>query len=193
MPRKKPTAPKKSVGQQVIDALNEFIESGELARVLEKLPPNSPKVTPKLCPPRPEEKKTRSGQFELAGREARRALREWAWQILRSSDEGEWDGFAEDAALSVMHDDVQGWGEVVAWMGHVVWAAKVRHGSALEVSALGFTELTCLHKQRLSLSAESCEHYDDGWLLNVGYDFGTAKPGTGIHELIKTVLALKGT
>jgi uncharacterized protein (DUF2267 family) len=38
--KKTPAKPRKSIAQQVIDALNEFIESGELARVLEKLPHN---------------------------------------------------------------------------------------------------------------------------------------------------------
>ena len=59
----KKAKPKVSIGARIEQALREFIESGELVRILEKCNRNPPTIPVKSLPPKPEEKP--KGEWEL--------------------------------------------------------------------------------------------------------------------------------
>lgn len=191
--KKKPT-----VGQQIIRALNEFIESGELQKLLEKLPPNPPKVKVKSLPARPkaDDKPPKKGQFELDGDKAQAALYEWAWEVL---DTGEEHSHRQSTACDAYDharngDDFLGWAAVVEWMKHIAWLADVLGVTRVEVSPTGFTELILgTRGQKVQLLAKHCEHYyKNSWLLKVHYDYGKDAPGNESVVFIDKLLKIKG-
>lgn len=197
--KKTPAKPRKSIAQQVIDALNEFIESGELARVLEKLPHNPPKIKPKLCPPRPEKKPKAKGSFTLTGPAATYALRDWASYVLMDDPDGNDHSLVQEAANGVTIDpDVKEWGDVVEWMRHVAWLSRLFFGpQGVSVTATGLAKFPRPWEggPALYLAVASTQNKSSGWMLEVEYDYGNCTPGSGTEfvPLIEKLLAHKDT
>lgn len=185
--KKKPT-----VGQQIIRALNEFIESGELQKLIENSKANPPKAKAK---PKAEDKPPKKGHFQLEGVKAQYALKEWAFEVLFTGGDGYKDRLAEDVSGSARFNDFcpGGHREVVEWMRHVAWLAKVIDSSSVDVNLSGFTELHLgTRGQSVALLVEDqCENAY-GWILKVDYDYGKDAPGNESVVLIDKLLKIKG-
>lgn len=192
--KKKPT-----VGQLVVQALNEFIESGELQKLIENSKANPPKVKAKSLPARPKaddkEGPPKKGHFQLEGTKARDALKEWAFEVLFTGGDGYQDRLAEDVAGSARFNDFcpGGHREVVEWMRHVAWLAKVIDSGNVDVNLSGFTVLHLgTRGQSVALLVEDqCEN-THGWTLKVDYDYGKDSPGNESVVFIDKLLKIKG-